>query len=557
MLDEQLQSSNILRAAGIMLDYHLAHALALTGLSLVASLVLLALEDGAVAWVDCWFTATSAVTVTGLGVVDTAALRTSSKAVVLSLICLGGQVSFAVVPLCIRRVVAWRQRLKGSVDAPAREAREARALRVLMALYLAYGAAWTALGWLALSVHCASDARAREVLAERGLSPIWFGLFTAVSAFNNAGFSLVDSLVPFQDDAVMLLIVAALIAAGNTLLPVLCRAALSLAQRTLLRGDEQDAVELLLSRPRLFTTHMFEGGQTLWLLLIWLATTGFQFLVYTFAPYNVPLQSLSWSKALQMFFTTISTRTAGFNVIDLDTLCAGVLVMQLMLMYLASYPFIVAVKSTREGALEQEQEQEQEQDARRMEQQLQDQQGQQEQRQPRQCSSRREQERFSGPIREARKTLASDLWWLAISAFLVAVTNTWLDIATLFRLNWEVVSAFGTVGTSLPLPGHVASFSSGLNDFGKLVIIAVMIAGRHRGMPHSLDAAITPIGLHTEREIAQRVARLTRRRTSRVLDATERTYRRPLPQPRRTQLSKLFPQIDPTLEPAAAPLERV
>ena len=34
---------------------------------------MLALEDGAVAWVDCWFTTTSALTVTGLGVVDTAA----------------------------------------------------------------------------------------------------------------------------------------------------------------------------------------------------------------------------------------------------------------------------------------------------------------------------------------------------------------------------------------------------------------------------------------------------------------------------------------------------
>jgi Trk-type K+ transport system membrane component len=557
-----------------MVDFHVAHALALTALTLLASLVLLALEDGAVAWVDCWFTATSALTVTGLGVVDTAALRSSSKAVVLCLICLGGQVSFAIVPLCIRRLVAWRQRRSGGAE--VRDTRETRALGILLVMYLGYGLAWTALGWLALGVHCTFNARAAEILSQRGLSPAWFGLFTAVSAFNNAGFSLMDSLVPFQDDAVVLLVVAALVAAGNTLLPVLCRAALSLAQRALLRGDSKDAAELLLSRPRLFTTHIFEGWQTLWLLLIWLVTTCGQFLFYTFEPNNVPEESLSWSKALTMFFTTISTRTAGFNVVDLASLSSGVMVMQLMLMYLASYPIIMAVKSTREGAVELEQPEQARADPQAPEQRgpatqsvphrlheqqqlkQQEQEEQQEQAHPsRQRSSHRAF--LSGSVREARKTLASDLWWLATGQFLIAVTNPWLDIATLFRLNWEVVSAFGNVGTSLPLPGHVASFSGALNAWGKITVIAVMIAGRHRGMPHSLDAAITPIGLHTDQEIAQRVARLAHRRASRLLDAAERTYRHPLPRPRRVQLSKLFSHDDLDLlhRAHAGALERV
>lgn len=48
----------------------------------------------------------------------------------------------------------------------------------------------------------------------------------------------------------------------------------------------------------------------------------------------------------------------------------------------------------------------------------------------------------------------------------------------------------GNVGLSLGYPGINASLSTEFSTFGKLVICAMMIRGRHRGLPYTLDRAI-------------------------------------------------------------------
>lgn len=60
----------------------------------------------------------------------------------------------------------------------------------------------------------------------------------------------------------------------------------------------------------------------------------------------------------------------------------------------------------------------------------------------------------------------------------------------MFQVLFEVVSAYGTVGLSLGYPNTDQSFSAQFNTFSKLVIIAMLIRGRHRGLPYSLDRAI-------------------------------------------------------------------
>lgn len=55
---------------------------------------------------------------------------------------------------------------------------------------------------------------------------------------------------------------------------------------------------------------------------------------------------------------------------------------------------------------------------------------------------------------------------------------------------FEVISAHGTVGLSLGYPGTSASFSGEFNVVSKLVIMATMIKGRHRGLPSAIDRAI-------------------------------------------------------------------
>lgn len=81
----------------------------------------------------------------------------------------------------------------------------------------------------------------------------------------------------------------------------------------------------------------------------------------------------------------------------------------------------------------------------------------------------------------------------------------------MFSVLFEVVSAYGTVGLSLGYPDIDASFSAEFSIISKLVIIAMQIRGRHRGLPYALDKAILlpSEGLQKKEEddATQRIAR--------------------------------------------------
>ena len=49
----------------------------------------------------------------------------------------------------------------------------------------------------------------------------------------------------------------------------------------------------------------------------------------------------------------------------------------------------------------------------------------------------------------------------------------------------------GTVGLSLGYPDYNPSFSGQFRTFSKLVIIAMQIRGRHRGLPYQVDRAVS------------------------------------------------------------------
>jgi Trk-type K+ transport system membrane component len=62
---------------------------------------------------------------------------------------------------------------------------------------------------------------------------------------------------------------------------------------------------------------------------------------------------------------------------------------------------------------------------------------------------------------------------------------------SVFSIFFEVVSAYGNVGLSLGHPSNSTSLSGHFTVFSKVVICAMMIRGRHRGLPYALDRAIT------------------------------------------------------------------
>jgi len=90
--------------------------------------------------------------------------------------------------------------------------------------------------------------------------------------------------------------------------------------------------------------------------------------------------------------------------------------------------------------------------------------------------------------------MLTDTMWLFICTVIIALIESWrLEIDpsfSIFKLVYEIVSAYGTVGLSLGYPGVVSSFSTVFLTASRVMMCLVMIIGRHRGVPSSLDRAV-------------------------------------------------------------------
>jgi hypothetical protein len=113
-----------------------------------------------------------------------------------------------------------------------------------------------------------------------------------------------------------------------------------------------------------------------------------------------------------------------------------------------------------------------------------------------------------------RRQLSFDLWYIVLGFFVINIAEGQKLMAndfSVFAVLFEVVSAYGTVGMSLGYPTVNASLCSQFSVIGKLVLIAMMIRGRHRGLPYGLDRAILlPSESLNAREAADADARMAR-----------------------------------------------
>ena len=163
--------------------------------------------------VDALFTATSAVCVTGLVVVDTGTYWSPfGQIAILVLIQLGGlgfmTASTLLLFVLVGRRTALRDRVLVQASAGAADLASATVVlrRVAVFTMLVEG-----VGILVLLA----------AFLRRGIDPLtslWWGTFHGISAFNNAGFDVTGgfrSLTPFADDALVLGTVAALFIVGG------------------------------------------------------------------------------------------------------------------------------------------------------------------------------------------------------------------------------------------------------------------------------------------------------------------------------------------------------
>jgi len=99
-------------------------------------------------------------------------------------------------------------------------------------------------------------------------------------------------------------------------------------------------------------------------------------------------------------------------------------------------------------------------------------------------------------LKHARNQLSFDLWWIMLGVFCITIAESdrVADNAdpafSVFAILFEVTSGYGNVGLSLGYPTVLTSLSGKFSVFSKLVMCAMMIRGRHRGLPYALDQAI-------------------------------------------------------------------
>lgn len=101
-----------------------------------------------------------------------------------------------------------------------------------------------------------------------------------------------------------------------------------------------------------------------------------------------------------------------------------------------------------------------------------------------------------------RGQLSHDMWFVALALFLITLIETSHSLAdpqsySVFNFLFEVVSGYTNIGLSVGLPGQSYSFAGGWYAGSKLVMVAMMIRGRHRGLPVALDHAVK---LHKPRD---------------------------------------------------------
>lgn len=126
-----------------------------------------------------------------------------------------------------------------------------------------------------------------------------------------------------------------------------------------------------------------------------------------------------------------------------------------------------------------------------------------------------------------RRQLSFDLWYIFLGFFIIAIAEGSKlqndPNFTMFSVLFEIVSAYGTVGLSLGYTGTNASLSAQFSVISKLVIIAMQIRGRHRGLPYALDKAIMLPSERLEQVEAEDAALRARRRSSFATDGVSMT----------------------------------
>ncbi|KAI0160587.1 TrkH-domain-containing protein [Xylariaceae sp. FL1272] len=405
---------------------------------------------------------------------------------------------------------------------------EYRALRLLSIVVPLYFVLWQLLGSIALGAWIAINQPSPAL--NNAISPWWNGIFNGVSAFNNSGMSVLDlNMIPYGGSYFVLIVMGAMILAGNTAYPIFLRLGLWCGLKLLkLVTYEHDFIEwkttleYILKYPRRVYTNLFPSRQTWWLVFMLFVLNGTDWAAFEILNFGNPnLDHIPvGSRAIDGLFQALAVRSGGFYVVSISTVYIGLQVLYVIMMYISVYPVVITMRHsnvyeerslgiydsenayhddflsrplsrTRSGGKS---------DGLGL--------GKVLRRHfsewhgvgavPNRRSSHIDElgeSRVDFISHQVRGQLSHDLWWLVLAVLFIMIIETrhFLEdpvTYSVFNVVFEVVSAYGCVGISIGLPNEAYSFSGGLYTGSKLVLCAVMLRGRHRGLPVALDRAV-------------------------------------------------------------------
>lgn len=374
-----------------------------------------------VGFLDALFTSMSAVCVTGLAVIDTASsFSMFGEMVIMVLIQLGGLgfMTFGVVvAILLGKRISMKERLL--IQESTKSTNFQGLVRLSLGIFM-IALLFEAVGSLILIL---------RLLPEMSVGrAVYYGVFHAVSAFNNAGFALwPDSLMRFAGDPVFNLTISFLFISGGLGFMVIMDLYRKRRWRTLSLNSK--------------ISLMAAGGLTL---IGFAVVFGLELLNAT------AYQSLTWSERVWgAYFQSVTPRSSGYNTLNMPDLLTTTQFFIIMLMFIGASSgstgggiktntfivLILAMYSSIRG---------------------------------------REQVHIFDRripydlVLRALSVIIISLGMVMLVAFLLTITEPEQDFIVLL---FEATSAFCTVGLSL-------NFTPELSEAGKAIIIVTMFLGR-------------------------------------------------------------------------------
>ena len=318
---------------------------------------------------------------------------------------------------------------------------------------------------------------------------------------DNLGFTLTpDSMLSFRQATWPMLIMTFLAFAGNTCYPIMLRLVIWTSTKVMpKRSSIQEPLRFLLDHPRRCYTLLFPSKPT-WILFAILFVLNFidvlLIIVLDLDNKEVTTGLPPGPRVLAALFQAASSRHTGTATFNLALVNPAVQFSLLVMMYISIFPIAFSIRASNTY-------EEQSLGKYGGDDVLDD-----------------KQKGTSYLLTHARNQLSFDLWWIMLGVFLIVIAESdrVADNAdpafSVFAILFEVVSGYGNVGLSLGYPTVMTSLSGKFSTFSKLVICAMMIRGRHRGLPYSLDRAIMLPGddvfgaAETDQEAGERTNRI-------------------------------------------------